>query len=164
MQGGALSVVFEVDVHPTHLVEVVKWEGLVALGGNVQNSGPELVSFIDISLGIINQELDQSVVAMIGREVQGGELFICRGIRPVGQDFAFFIKILQAFQILIESVIEQEHEDFLEVLIARVRQHCEQTSIFHLNKIDISCCSPAVCQYGLKVRYVIERDASVDFF
>lgn len=156
VQGRAVPVVFEVDVHPTHLVEVVKRECLIALCGNVQDSGAELVPLVDIGLRIVNQEFDQSVVAVIGREVQGCELFIGGGIRPVCQDFAFFIEILQTFQILIEGVIKQEHEDFLEVLIARVSQDREQTRIFHLDKVDLSLSPPPVGQYGLEVRYVIE--------
>jgi len=57
MKGSALLLVSDIDIHSS-LREVEDAKSLVFLSGNVQDTGPKLVPYIDVSTSLFNQEVE----------------------------------------------------------------------------------------------------------
>ena len=64
MQGRTLTVVSDVHIHALAF-EIVDWQSLVSLCGNVHDSRAKLIALVDVGISCVNEKLDDSEVAMV---------------------------------------------------------------------------------------------------
>jgi len=65
MKRSALLLVSDIDIHPSFR-KVEDAESLVFLSGNVQDTCSKLVSYVDVSTSLFNQEMKHCVIAVLG--------------------------------------------------------------------------------------------------
>lgn len=107
VEGRAALVIDLVDVQVLMPCKVVKADGLVALGGDVETVGAVNIGNVHVGAHLIDHELDELEVAVVGREVEGGKLLVGVGVDPA----------------LHADVVEAAAVDVLVAVLKRVTVH-----------------------------------------
>jgi hypothetical protein len=80
----------------------------------MEDSGPKLISLLDVSIAVVNQEFNQLIVAMVRGKMKGSELFVSWCVCPFGESLLLLVE-LHTLQVMLHSVVVELHKASLYI-------------------------------------------------